>query len=233
MIFAADFDEPFEERFATTGRAVADDDSSEPNTAASAGSLPPEEMPRYSEVEMRDLVAVARATGIDIGRREADASHAAKTALTVEQLADTLGAMRRDAREAVETECARIAAVGFGLLAGMLPCIFEHLAAEQLRHSLGDIFRGLLDENEVVVTVHPDLATIAGEQLHAMDGVERDGTVRLLTSASLSRGDLRVRWRNGHAARDTAGLQRFVVERLAAAGLLAPADPIKENVHVN
>ena len=169
---------------------------------------------------MRDLTAIARDEGYSAGLEAARQSEGAERLVVLGRLADAIGQSRRLAAETAEVQASLIADAALSLLLGCVPAMSERLSEVQIRTSLRSILPALDEEQNLAVTVHPDLEAVTRAELHVL--ASRNQAVDVLTCRDYARSDIRVAWQNGSATRDIRSIQRSMAQKLVEAGFLSP-----------
>lgn len=214
VLFAEDFDDPVDELPSRPSPVV------EP-AVSEADRL------RYSQVELDDAVAIARAAGIEVGRDEARETSEFCRRDMVAQTGAILASMGDEAKRIVEAECARVADLGLAMLLALVPSIAARHAEAELLLALQAIMSGLVEPERVVIALPPTLlpyveTSVAGGVVGA--ALTEPGALRLIGDATLGPVDLHARWRGGSAERRLANQLAAMEQGLRDAGLLAGND---------
>jgi flagellar biosynthesis/type III secretory pathway protein FliH len=161
------------------------------------------------------------------------ASEAAGTAAAREALAAIAARLdtAREAASAIAEEAAdAIARLVMNGFAAAFPALAARQGETELRAVIHAILPTLHQEPRITVRLAPHLAPLVAREIAALDA-DLVPRVRIVPTDAMPPGDLRITWRNGSAARDTAALWSRIETILAPAGLLATGPAAKEVAH--
>jgi flagellar assembly protein FliH len=200
--------------------------------------VPPEPqviVPSYSAADLAAARAEAWAEGHQAGTAEANAATAAATRVLLEQIAAALRDARAQAETISEQSAEAIARLLMDTFAATFPALCARHGEAEVRHVIRTILPAVSAEPTVTVRVNPAHIPALMRELDQID-IELAERVQMMPQASIPPGDVRLRWQDGAAVRDTAELWRQVQAVLAPEGLLTHADEtsrLKETEHVN
>jgi flagellar biosynthesis/type III secretory pathway protein FliH len=173
----------------------------------------------FTEEQVANQLEAARATafqaGWEAGRDAALTAHDIALHTCLDAVSAQLRDAMRSAQAVAEGTIDALARTVIEALAVALPSLAARLAAEEALHFTTSLLPALAAEPRVDLAVAPELAD---EIRHQLSG-ERN--VAVTADASLSAGDVRLRWNDGDARCRLAEVRRKVLAELAA---LVPAN---------
>jgi flagellar assembly protein FliH len=174
-------------------------------------------------------VEAARAEGIEEGRRAAaaDAQEADHAAIrqTLNALATQLAGAKDMLEERAEQSATAIAQLLLHCMGAVMPRLSERYGEAELKSLVRAILPGLFQEPAATVRLNPRHAAAISDEIEQFDP-DMAARIRVLPTAAIPPGDLRIAWSNGGATRNGAALWAQVLETLALADL-APVAPVE------
>lgn len=196
--------------------------------------LPPEPEviePTFSAAELD----AARNAGFHAGRAAALAEAAAADHAAIRQSVETIAgrlASARDAGSQIATQSAEaMARLLLDSFALALPALCANHGDAELSAAIAALLPALAQEPAITVRVHPRHAAALSREIERLDP-DAAARCRIIGSAAMAPGDLRVAWRNGGATRDVAAVWAQVMQVLGATGLSGPAVTTAQEVEV-
>jgi hypothetical protein len=183
--------------------------------------------PGFSAADIAAARAEAWADGFESGAAEAQKRAANEIGTLLDRIAATLRDTRGDAAAIVEQAADAIARTLLDSLGAVLPALCARNGEAELRALVRTILPALAREPSVTMRLNPAHIPALMRELDRLEPelIER---VHLLPVEGIPLGDVRVSWQDGVAIRDAADLCRQVQAVLVPAGLLTPAEVMRE-----
>ncbi|HUO91816.1 MAG TPA: FliH/SctL family protein [Rhizomicrobium sp.] len=166
----------------------------------------------FSEAEVQQLCAQARAEGVSSGEVRAQEAIALATREASQAIKAALALIERERRRLMEENAQIALAVGTKLAHAALTEFPQAEVETALRAALHQA----IDEPRVVLRASPEvaekIAPRASEIAHE-EGFE--GRVQIAADAALTRADCRIEWRGGGAERASAAIETALQELIA------------------
>lgn len=185
--------------------------------------------PTFSAAELAAAREAAWQDGHAAGTQQADENDIAATRKAVSAIAEQLVAERAAAAQRADAFAETIARLLLDSLAATFPALCARYGDVEVQALVRTVLPYLTQETAITVRAHPCTASAVAQEIERFDP-DLAAHVQTVECDTLPRGDVRIAWRNGSAARNAAALWQQVADVLVPAGLL-PADPaIKETV---
>jgi flagellar assembly protein FliH len=201
----------------------ADDfDAPEAPTALAAATPeepPPPPPPTYSQSELDEACAKARADGHERGMADAKLSQGAHIAATLAAIANGLAESSRALEQTLDEQAEVFAKLLLAAVIAGFPSLRERHGEAEFRAIIRRALTGLLQEQTVTFYVHPSLVPAIEAELSAVRPKEKQH-MTIEPDESIPIGDGSIAWPNGRVVRDTKEIEQSMVEILAPLGLL-------------
>ena len=186
--------------------------------------------PTFSAEEL----AAAREEGWADGRDTALAEAAERQELALQQaagrVAEQLAALHRELYAAAEERAEAMARLVLDALAAVFPALCAAHNESESVALVRALLPGLSRLPSVTIRAHPSFADKLSHEIDRLD-VAEPGRIQVSAAESIAPGDVRIRWGDGSASRDSGQIWQRVSAVLAAAGLNIPQTEARELDH--
>jgi flagellar biosynthesis/type III secretory pathway protein FliH len=178
--------------------------------------------PVFSAAEVANEREAAWRQGHASGLQEAAATDAAATRSAIEAVAAQFADARDAAAAFAEQSADAIARLLLESLAAVLPTLCARHGEAEVQAIVRAVLPALTREQVITIRANPCTAPSLVREVGRLDP-DLASHVQIAECDAMPRGDVRIAWRNGAAARHAAGLWEQVAAILAPAGML-PTD---------
>ena len=197
--------------------------------------MPPEPEiiePTFTAEDLRAAREQAARESRDAALLEAETSASAAAARTLEAVAEALSATREDAAAIAEQSAEAMIRLLLDCFATAFPALSARHGARETAAILRAVLPALRHEPRISVRVSPHAAQALEREIDKLDP-DVSSRVKLVPTDALANGDVRIAWENGSAVRDAKALWAQIEDILAPAGLLSPAQDVREHALVD
>jgi flagellar biosynthesis/type III secretory pathway protein FliH len=159
---------------------------------------------------------------------EAEQSGRARAGQALTEIAVQLATTREEVTSIAERSAEAFARLLLDCFATAFPALSARHGPGELAAVLREILPALHREPKIAIRINPDLIPLMTEEIHGFDA-DLAARVRLVPAEEMARGDVRISWDHGTAARDAARLWQQIEGVLAPAGLLHVKQTVKED----
>jgi flagellar assembly protein FliH len=188
---------------------------------------PPPPEPVFSAADLEAARASGHQEGFSAAKTDAEALRADLHVAALQSLADAMAATRKEAAEIAEQRAQALSGAVMAVLSAALPKVTEAHARAELTAVLEALLPGLQAEPVLRVRVHPDLEECVRAVWKTLSQDEPAGELQLTADPQMMRGDIRLSWADGRAARNTAEVWEGIRQALAPINMPA----LQELVH--
>ncbi len=206
-----------------SGVLLFDEDFDEP----SQPSDPEVIEPVFSAAEVRQAREEAAQESRDIATAEADASMQAACGLALTEIARQIAETRAEAALLAEQSAEGIARLLLDCFAAAFPALSARHGPGEVLSVVRTILPSLHREPKITIRISPHILDVVTAELRALDP-DLAASVRIVPTDAVARGDARIAWESGAAARDTAALWGQIESLLVQTGLMRTEQNAKE-----
>lgn len=163
--------------------------------------------PTYSEADLKSAHDQAYAAGREAGIQEAGAALEQRAAQALGAIAEHLGKLGEEQRNAAEQAARDSAAVAVAVTRKVLPALAERGAIEEVQRLVDEALALAREEPRLRIVVHESLRDSLSDRIDAA-AIKQGfaGQVDIAADPEIGVTDCRVIWSNGGAARNSAAL---------------------------